>query len=128
MYAKFFKISIWVHAIKQCAQITIILIFYHIDKNKQVVLCPTILNLSPYIARKDPPSMASPSKTFTIYLSSYSLKLTCEPTYLYAGRIIFPALMISSRRCALHPAIREIAKIGVNNSSGIPSIVYTNPL
>ena len=41
------------------------------------------------------------------------MKLTCSPTYLYAGRIILPALIISSRRCALHPAIREIAKIGV---------------
>ena len=33
-----------------------------------------------------------------------------------------------SSRCALHPGILAIAKIGVKSSCGIPSIEYTNPL
>lgn len=49
-------------------------------------------------------------------------------TFLYAGRMILSALMSSSIRCALHPTIRATANIGVYNSSGRSSILYTKPL
>ena len=44
-------------------------------------------------------------------------------TLLYAGRMIFPALISSSTRWALQPAIREMAKMGVYSSSGRFSIL-----
>ena len=49
-------------------------------------------------------------------------------TLLYAGRMILFMPMISSIRCALQPTILAMAKSGVYNSVGIPSISYTNPL
>ena len=54
-----------------------------------------------------------------IYLSLNGIYFA---TFLYAGRIIFPAFMISSIRCALQPAILEAAKSGVYNSSGSPNM------
>ena len=36
-------------------------------------------------------------------------------------------VMVSSIRWAAHPAIREMANMGVYRSAGIPSILYTNP-
>ena len=44
------------------------------------------------------------------------------PTFLYAGLMMRLLTASSSSRCALQPAILEIAKIGVNNSFGIFSI------
>ena len=46
---------------------------------------------------------------------------------LYAGRMIRLPVMVSSIRWAAHPAIREMANMGVYRSAGIPSILYTNP-
>ena len=62
------------------------------------------------------------------YRFSKGIKDLFSATFLYAGRIIFPALTSSSSLCAHQPEILEVANIGVNISSGIPSIVYTNPL
>ena len=44
-------------------------------------------------------------------------------TLSYAGRMILPALTSSSMRCALQPEMRAMAKMGVNSSTGIFSMV-----
>ena len=45
----------------------------------------------------------------------------------YAGRIIRPPVVSSSMRWAHQPAMRLTANMGVNKSSGMPSISYTSP-
>ena len=54
--------------------------------------------------------------------------LSCISTLLYAGRIILSILINSSILWALHPTILAMANMGVYISSGISSILYTNPL
>lgn len=57
---------------------------------------------------------------FLSLIGTYSL---CSATAWYAGRMILPALTSSSMRCALQPAIRAMAKIGVYSSMGILSML-----
>ena len=57
------------------------------------------------------------------YLSSRGIYGALGEMFWYAGRIILPFKSSSSIRWALQPAIRDIAKIGVNSSRGSPSIL-----
>ena len=58
-------------------------------------------------------------KAHLFSIGTYSLSAEME---MYAGRMIFPPPTSSSMRCALQPTILAIANIGVNISSGMPSI------
>lgn len=62
-----------------------------------------------------------------VYLFSIGTYSRVGFTPIYAGRMIFPAFCSSSRRWALQPAMRAIAKIGVNSSHGRSSIRYISP-
>ena len=53
-----------------------------------------------------------------VYLFSIGTYSRVGFTPIYAGRMIFPAFCSSSRRWALQPAMRAIAKIGVYSSHG----------
>ena len=57
---------------------------------------------------------------FRSFMGTYARRAA---TLSYAGRMILPALTSSSMRCALQPEMRAIAKMGVNSSTGIFSIV-----
>ena len=60
---------------------------------------------------------------FIYYLCSISTYSRLPEILLYAGRMILSTLINSSMRCALQPEILAIAKIGVNSSRGIPSML-----
>ena len=74
------------------------------------------------------------SKNFMLALPWCFPHLSSSGTYFwstgkarYAGRIIRPPVVSSSMRWAHQPAMRLTANMGVNKSSGMPSISYTSP-
>ena len=73
---------------------------------------------------RDPHSHPPDRKTDArAYLFSIGLYLLSPPTFIYAGRMIRRSSKFSSsKRCAHQPTMRDIAKIGVYSSIGIPII------
>ena len=74
------------------------------------------------------------TENFMLALPWFFLHLSSSGTYFwstgkarYAGRIIRPPVVSSSMRWAHQPAMRLTANMGVNKSSGMPSISYTSP-
>ena len=74
------------------------------------------------------------TENFMLALPWFFPHLSSSGTYFwstgkarYAGRIIRPPVVSSSMRWAHQPAMRLTANMGVNKSSGMPSISYTSP-